>query len=296
MKRLWGHGAAELRGSAFGVPATLFLLVFSAFPLLQMLAMAFSDVGFGNVIRGEWPLVGFDNFNTLLKGPTFLEALTNTLTFVAIVVVLSIVGGMGVAILIRKATRTGRITQAILVFAWTLPPVVSGSAWKFLLFSNGVVNQLLGRTDDAILWLADPGIALFSVATVNAWAALPFAALVLKAGLLGLSRETEEAAAVDGATTWQTFWRINLPQLRPVILVLAVLLIVYAFRSFDYIIVMTQGGPGTASATLPYLGYVLSFRLGFFGRGAAAALVAGLFVAVLAWAYVRLTRREVAPS
>ena len=278
----------------FGLPATIFLIAFSVYPLIQLLAMSVSEVSFGNIIRGPWDIVGTRNFEELAGSSAFPEALRNTLVFVTIVTLISMTAGMGVAILIRPSTRISRIAQAVLVLAWTLPPVVSGSAWKFMLFSSGVVNELLGRHDDPILWLADPGIALFTVATVNAWAAVPFAALVLKAGLLGIPRETEEAAWVDGASARQTFRSVVLPQLRPVVLVLAVLIVVYAFRSFDYIFVMTQGGPGTSSATLPYLGYVLSFRLGFFDRGAAAAVVAGLLVAALAWAYVRASRDEAA--
>jgi len=276
----------------FGLPAGVFLLAFSVYPLYQLFQMAFSDVSFRNIIRGGWEPVGTKHFADLLSNPGFFNALTNTLIFVVIVLVVSVVGGMAVALLIRPSSTTSRIAQAVLIFAWTLPPVVSGSAWKFLLFSNGVVNELLPTGGNQVLWLADPRLALYTVAVVNAWAALPFAALVLKAGLISLPREPEEAAAVDGASAPRTFWFITLPQLRPVLAVLSVLIVVYAFRSFDFIFVMTQGGPGTASSTLPYLGYVLSFRLGIFGRGAAAALIAGLFIIFLAWLYIRMTRRD----
>lgn len=272
----------------------MFVAVFGIYPLLELFRMSVSTVGFANILDNRWPFVGFDNFSTLFDSPTFSEALTNTLIFVTLVVSISVVGGMAAALALRAATLPRRLTLALLVFVWTLPPVVSGSVWRFLFSSEGVVNEAISRTHihEPVFWLSDPSLSLYSVAFVNAWAALPFAALVLRAGLMGIPPQTMEAAAVDGASGWRTFWYVTLPQLRPVVLVLIVLITVYAFRSFDFIFIMTLGGPGTSSTTLPYLAYQQAFTLGFFDLGAAVAVIAGLFVAVTAAFYVRLTRRE----
>lgn len=288
-----GRAVSFVGRNWFPLPATTLLLALSALPFLELLRMSVSDVGFGNVATGDWAFTGLDNFDALRGSPAFGETVRNTAIFVTIVVLVSVAGGLAIAHLLMPATVPRRIVQAMLVFAWALPPVVSGSAWKFLLFSNSVVSSVVGAAgvEQPPYWLADPDLALFSVAAVNAWAATPFTALVFKAGLLDIPRDTLEAAEVDGASARQRFWFVVLPQLRPVVLVLGVLVTVYAFRSFDFLFVMTQGGPGTASSTLPYLAYLLSFRLGFFGRGAVAALITGACIAVLAFIYVRAFRR-----
>ena len=275
----------------FILPAALFMVVFAGYPLFEMARMSFSKVGFENLL-GHWPYVGTKNFTDLFATPDFNSALKNTLIFVTVVVAVSMVGGMAAALLIQRSTRGTRFVQALLLFSWMLPPVVSGSVWKFLFASDGALNGILHTVGvKPVLWLVEPGFVLYAVAFVNAWAALPFAAIVLKAGLLGIPQDTQEAGAVDGAGSWRVFWQITLPQLLPIIFVLTVIITVYAFRSFDFLFVMTQGGPGTASTTLPYLAYRDAFVIGFFGQGAAAAMVSGLCVAAAALFYVRLTRR-----
>lgn len=275
----------------FVLPAALFMVVFAGYPLFEMVRMSVSKVGFENLL-GHWAYVGAKNFTDLFAAPDFSSALKHTLIFVAVVVAVAMVGGMEAALLIQRSTRGTRFVQALLLFSWMLPPVVSGSVWKFLFASNGALNGIFHVFGvKPVLWLVEPGLVLYAVAFVNAWAALPFAAIVLKAGLLGIPRDTQEAGAVDGARSWRVFWQITLPQLLPIVLVLTVIITVYAFRSFDFLFVMTQGGPGTASTTLPYLAYRDAFVIGFFGQGAAAAMVSGLCVAAAALFYVRLTRR-----
>jgi len=127
---------------------------------------------------------------------------------------------------------------------------------------------------------------------VTVWVTVPFAAVVFRAGLMDLPMEVLEAAEIDGAGRWQSFWRITLPLLRPVVLVLAVLIVVYAFRSFDLLYAMTQGGPGTSSTTLPYLAYKEAFQQFDFSTGAAVAVISLMIVSVLAAVYVRVSHRE----
>lgn len=274
------------------VPAAAVLGLLGVFPVYELVRMSMSDVDFSNIVGGSWPNVGLENFRTLDDTGRFGEAFGNTVKFVLVVVGLALLGGMATAVIIRRPSRPRTVLQALLVFAWTLPPIVSGSVWKFLLFTDGVVNDLLGRLGiEPILFLADPDIVLYAVAFVNAWQALPFAAIILKAGLMDIPPELLEAAEVDGASGWRSFFHITLPLLRPVIFVLTVLLIVYALRSFDFIYVMTTGGPGTSSTTLPYLAYREAFEFGEFGRGAAVAVVAGSMIAVAAFVYVHLARR-----
>jgi multiple sugar transport system permease protein len=274
------------------LPAAAFLGLLGVFPLYELVRMSVSEVDFSNIATGDWESVGADNFRALDDSGRFGDASRNTVIFVIIVVSMSMIGGLFVATIIRRPTLPRRTLQALLIFAWTLPPIVSGSVWKFMLFTDGVLNDILVRFGrEPTLFLVDSNIALVSVAVVNAWQALPFAAIILKAAMLDVPSEVLEAAEVDGASKWRSFVHVTLPHMMPVILVLTVLISVYALRSFDLIYVMTNGGPGTATTTLPYLAYREAFEFGNFGVAGAIAVVAGVVIAIAAVLYVWLTNR-----
>lgn len=275
----------------FVAPAGLLLLIFSLAPFIELARMSVSSVRFASVVKGIWKFVGAKNFLTLHQNPDFLLSLSNTVIFVAIVVGGSMIGGLFVANLIRLPRSTSMLLQSLAVLAWSLPAVVTGSVWRFMLAPEGVVNRITGWAGiPEQLFIANPRIALYSVALVTAWQTLPFAALVIKAGLLDVPRETIEAARIDGAGPSQTYFLVVLPQLRAVLAVLFVLIAVYAFRSFDVLFVMTQGGPGTATTTLPYLGYKTAFDNDDFGHAAAMAVISCVFIFVLGFYYARLQR------
>lgn len=139
--------------------------------------------------------------------------------------------------------------------------------------------------------LVDGHLPLISVALVNAWTVVPFATLVFRAALLDMPPEIPAAAEVDGARPPQLLRYVILPLLRPTILVLGVLALIYAFKSFDYIYVMTFGGPGTASTTLPFLSYRLAFEIYGYSQGASVALIT-VAIVLLALLYMRQVRRE----
>lgn len=278
----------------FLLPAAVYLLLLALYPFLNLVMMSLSEVSAANVVQGNWPFTGLDNVYSLLALNDFLQAVPNTLIYVAIVVGLGMVGGLGSAVVLQRPGVLSGIVLGLMVFTWAMPPVVLGSLWKFLLLPKGLINAVvggLGLINEPVLWLVNRNLALVSVALVNAWAILPFTALVFRAGLLDIPVEMLEAARVDGASEWQQFLFVKLPLLLPVALILLILTVVYAFRSFDFIYVMTYGGPGISTTTLPFLSYRLTFVNFRFGQGSAVALLTIAVVAVLAVAYVRVTRR-----
>jgi multiple sugar transport system permease protein len=283
---------------AFIIPAAVFLAIFSFFPMLQLLRMSLSDVS-SATLNAAWKFAGFDNFAADAAQGDLGGAFTNTTIFVLVVTVVGLVGGLVAAILLSASTRGAAFVLGLMVFIWALPPVVNGSVWKFLLGDSGLFNAVLqgvGLTHTAVPFLYDQHFALMSVAIVNSWAVIPFNALVFRAAILGIPGETFEAARIDGANRWQEIRHMILPAVRPTTLVLTVLTIVYAFRSFDFIYVMTYGGPGTATNTLPFLSYLQAFVRYDFGLGAATAVISVLLVLVLAFIYARSVRREEANS
>jgi multiple sugar transport system permease protein len=282
----------------FLLPAAVFLGLFSVFPLFQLLRMSVSKVR-AATLNGEWVFTGLDNFTAGFASGESTQALYRTGIFVFVVTLLGMVIGLTAAIALRTKGRWSGFLLALMVFVWALPPVVNGSVWKFLLGDSGLFNSLLmssGLRDTAIPFLYDQYWALMAVAFVNSFVVIPFNALVFRAALMNISPETFEAAALDGANKWQEIRHIMLPSVRPTTLVLLVLTIVYGFRSFDFIYVMTYGGPGTATNTMPFLGYLQAFVRYDFGLGSATSVVTVLGVLVLAAVYARSIRREESES
>jgi multiple sugar transport system permease protein len=282
----------------FLLPAVVFLGMFSIYPLIQLLRMSVSSVT-SATLNADWAWTGLDNLRRGLESGETGQALGRTVVFVAIVTVLGMVVGFGAAVALRTAGWWSGALLALMVFVWALPPVVNGSVWKFLLNDAGLFNTVLtglGLRDTPVPFLYDQYWALFAVAFVNSFAVIPFNTLVYRAALMTIDPEVFEAAQLDGATSWQQIRHIMIPSVRPTSLVLLILTLVYGFRSFDFIYVMTYGGPGTATNTLPFLGYLQAFVRYDYGLGAATSVVAVVGVLVLAVLYARSIRREEADS
>ncbi|MBV9135365.1 MAG: sugar ABC transporter permease [Chloroflexi bacterium] len=285
--------ALHLHGKGlFLVPAALYLAALTFFPMYQLVRMSFSHVT-PEVLYKPWPFVGLSEFQQAIKSPDFSQALLNTLIYVGVVLFTGLVGGFIAALILWRSTPLTSIAFGVVVFVWAMPPLVNASVWRFLLDQRGLVDSILALFHlPGVLWLAEGRLPLVAVALVNAWASVPFATIVYRAALMDIPQELLEAAAVDGAVPRQIVLRVIVPLLRPVIVVLSVVTIVYAFRSFDFIYIMTSGGPGTISTTLPYLAYREAFQVYQYSVGAATAVIAVLIVLVMAVVYMRQVRAE----
>lgn len=286
------HGHPVLQISSYVVPAVVVVATLSVFPIIQLVRMALSDVGPATLI-GNWDFIGGANFSEVFDDPGFWEAARSTALFTVVLLVANLVIGFLAASILSATTRLSSLVLSLMVLVWALPPLVSGSVWKFLLSGDGAINAVLtgiglGKVD----WLSDPDLALWSVAFVASWASVPFATLLIRGGLLAIPTEVLEAASLDGARFWQINWRIVIPMIRPTLSVLVILTILYAFRSFDFVYVMTSGGPGTVTTTLPYLAYQTAFKTYSFGLGAAIAALSMIVVVVLAVPYILGVRKE----
>lgn len=277
---------------AYLLPALLLSAVLCVYPLVQMVRMALSDVGPSTLI-GAWDFTGLENVREVLGTPGFWEASRATAVFTLVVLVVDLLIGYVAAMALSRRGQLASAVLSLMVLVWALPPLVSGSVWKFILAGDGAINSLLGFAGvPPVDWLSDPDLALWSVSAVAAWASLPFAILVLRGGLMSIPLEVFEAAAIDGAGPIRLALRVVLPLLRPTLMVLVILVILYAFRSFDFVYVMTSGGPGTVTTTLPYLAYQEAFKTYSFGIGGAIAMLSMAAVALLAIPYVRGVRNE----
>lgn len=276
----------------FAAPAVLFMAALSIYPLTVLVRMSFSEVTPSTVLGG-WSWVGLANFLPVLTSSTFWASVAATAYFTVLLLVVNLVVGFFVASLISVPARGGALLQGVMIFVWALPPVVIGNVWKFMFADDGIVNRALGLLGAGpVGWLSDPALAIWSVASVAAWASLPFSVMLMRSAMLNIPTELFDAAAVDGCRYWQRQLRVVLPMLRPTMFILAIFTVMYGFRSFDFVYVLTSGGPGTSSATLPFYAYRETFTRFDFSQGSAVATISLVVVFLLGFAYLRAAREE----
>lgn len=226
---------------------------------------------------------GIGNYLSLFASADFQNSIIVTLLFVGASVGLSIILGLGLALLLSENLRFRRVIRTLIILPIVLPPVVVGFTWKFLLSSEvGVIGayflRLIGL--ERVSPLGDPTLALLSVILADVWGKTPLPFLIFLAGLYAIPPTYYEVAKIDGASSIQMFKHITIPHLKKALIVAIILRTIDAFNSFDTIFVMTKGGPGTATQTLPLLGWKIGFY--YFDLGSAAALgVILLFLVML---------------
>jgi multiple sugar transport system permease protein len=281
---------------AFLAPVTAYLLVFYAYPLYRNLDLSLRDYTVRSFVQGGAPFTGLANYRTVLRDPTFAPALVHTMVFTMASIAVQFALGMALAVFFSQHFRLSATLRALFLVPWLLPLIVSASTWSWLLNSDsGLVNSVLhGLGIAPVNWLTSPGWSLVSVLVANIWIGIPFNLVVLYSGLQTISPHLYEAAALDGANSWQRFWRVTLPLLRPVSAITLLLGLVYTLKVFDIIWIMTRGGPTDSSTTFA----TWSYRLGFgnllprFGPGAAVGNLLIVMALGFGLIYIRMQRRR----
>ncbi|WP_219412583.1 carbohydrate ABC transporter permease [Pseudonocardia nigra] len=291
-RRRAGNGMNHL----FLLPAVVFVAVTVIYPLVYNVVQAFQDVGLREIVDGGAEWVGFANFADQFGRPEFWRALYLSLAYTVGTVTLTYVGGLALALLFVREFRGRNVMRALLLLAWILPTVVGANVWRWLLDgSYGLLNAALrglGLIDQDVFWLGRPGPALVSVIVGTAWSFAPFAMILLVAGLQSVPSMLYEAARIDGANAWQQFRWVTLPALRPVSITVMLLIFIFAFKTFDTVYLMTGGGPGGATLTLPLYAYQEAFEFRRYDTAAVATTVMLLVPLILSIFYFRSLRRE----
>lgn len=205
--------------------------------------------------------------------------------------------GFAAALVLNQSFAWRGLARALVVVPWALPSVITGLMWTWMYdFNVGVVNDLLlrlGLIDAPLAWLARPDTALYAVILALIWQGFPFFAITTLAGLQTIPAERYEAAELDGATRFQRLRHVILPGLADVLATALLLRIIWVANSLDVILVMTGGGPGYATHTLPLYAFLKAYSGMEFGQGAALALVLTAILLVVVAAYVRRAARDV---
>jgi len=279
-----------LIGLALILPSFLIILGISLQPILTTLYLSLFEVPRGINLQNTF--VGLGNYISLLSEPIFWATIGRTFYFTVISVGIELVLGLAIAQLIHAHPPGWQFLRTSLIIPWAVPTIVNGTMWRWIYNADyGALNGLLlqlGLIDKYIPWLTKPDMAMNLVILADIWHSVPFIALILQAALATLPPDLEEAAAVDGATAFQYFWFIRLPLLRPAILVALIIRTVEAFRAFDIIYVITNGGPANGTVTISFLTYLEMFSFGHAGRGSALSFLISLFTLTLAFIYIRM--------
>jgi multiple sugar transport system permease protein len=273
----------------------VFVAVTVLFPMAYSLYNSLRDLNIGSLLTGEASFAGLANYRRVLGGEAFWHALAISALFTLGSLLLQLAFGLAMAMFFARDFPLSGALRSLILVAWVLPPLVSGTLWRWMLDGDyGVVNLglgLIGLGSDHY-WLNEPSTALWATILANTWVGVPFNMLLLLVGLQNIPDPLYEAATIDGATAWQRFRHITLPLLRPVAVTAAILGLIYTFKAFDIVFIMTGGGPVDATTVLPLYAYQLSFRFFRLGDGAAAATLLVAIPLVLSVLYVRRMREE----
>lgn len=258
-------------------PALLFLAVMIAYPLGKVIHDAFSQV---NLIKPNVSgFAGLDNFKTILNDEHFWNDAKNTVIWTVCSVAGEYIVGMLAAVLLNQKFKGRAIFRTCVFILWLVPIIVAGMTWDWMLNTDfGIVNYLLTHLhiiQAPINFLGDARFAMATVIFVNIWRSFPYYTISFLAAMQSIPGDLSEAAAIDGAGMFTRFFRITLPQLKSVSLVIVFIHVIWTAINFDFIWVMTEGGPNYATETLPIMIYRYSMKK--FNVGAASALSTMMF-------------------
>jgi multiple sugar transport system permease protein len=281
-------------GWGFSAPALIVIAAVTIFPIVYSVVMSFNNV---TVSGSGFSLDGFtvSNYNLLIHAALWRNALFFTVYYTVVTVIFELVLGTCIALVLERLVAGRGWMMALLLIPWSMITVINAELWNYIYNGTyGIADYILGGLGFGHpVILGTPTPAIIGVMIADIWKTTPFVAIIVLAGLVMLPGDVYEAAEVDGASGWTTFWTITLPLLRPTIALAVMFRVLQAFGLFDLPYVMTGGGPGTATQSLAILAYNALFKNLSFGPGAAVASSTALLVLLGCLATLRVFRAQV---
>jgi multiple sugar transport system permease protein len=300
MSTLWSAGQKDFTGETreallFMLPLLVFIVTLVLIPVLgTLIDSLYRDVTF--LPRKS---IGWANYLALVKDPAFRKSLRFTFFFVLVSVPLEVTLGLLIALVVNEPFPLRGVVRAALLIPWAIPMAISGRIFQLMFnYSYGAANfllTLLHISAARVNWLGSEAGAFAALVITDTWKTTPFAAIIFLAGLSSIPEELYGQARVDRATLVQRFFRITLPLLKPVLIVTFLFRTIQALQIFDYIYVLTGGGPGGSTTSIPLFAYNY-FASGDFGYGSASSVILFLMAFGLSITYLGLgTLRRQAP-
>lgn len=284
------------------VPALAILTLFFLYPASYNIALSFQKISLFQLREGG-EYVGLANYEELIHDEDLGAVLKNTVVWLTLATVgLRLLLGMGLALLLNAAVlqrwRLSGVATTLTLIPWVVPPVVAVATWKLMLHPRyGAINQIgteLGLLDEGIPFLVMTDTVWWSIVAIVVWRELPFVAISFLAGLKSIPDDIYEAARVDGASRVQSFAFVTLPMLRPVIIIVTLLTVIWTYNNFVYVWLTTQGGPGNYTqvlATQVYTEAFTNYRLGY-GATVGVLMIVTMLVFALIY-FVTVFKRNV---
>jgi len=273
-------------------PAIVLIALVMLVPLVIGISYSFQSISLLNPFETGW--IGLKNYSQLWADAKFWKALVNTFWWTLGSVFFQFFLGLGLALILNAGFRGQRLIQALVFLPWAVPTFLSALTWAWLF--NPVIGPIphwlaaVGILSEPYNILANPAIAMWGPITANIWFGIPFFAITLLAALQSIPRELYEAAAIDGASPWQSFTKVTLPFLAPMIAITVMLRTIWIANFADLIFVMTGGGPANSTQILSTYIFTTAFRKLDFGYASAIAVI--LLLLLLAYAAVLLKMRQ----
>ncbi|WP_375082871.1 carbohydrate ABC transporter permease [Microbacterium sp. CR_7] len=294
MRQRRREARARLEVILLAGPALVVFLAFVIFPVLMAAYYGFfSWQGYGV----PTDFVGLKNYLTILQDPLFIDALTHNGVILVMSLVLQGPVAILLALLLNRRMRGQSLIRVLIFVPYVISEVVVGTGWSLMLQTSGALNALLTNMGLGALatdWLSDPAIAIWTLMAIITWKYVGFAVILFLAGLQGIPQELHEAAAIDGASYWQTQWRITLPLLAPTLRIWAFLSIIGSLQLFDLVYIIWGQYIASTAGTSTMATYMVSEgrNAGNFGYGNAVAVVLFVISLIVALIYQRAVLRR----
>jgi len=302
MKDFWasaGHTAKKLWsddrffGAILIAPLLIWLAVILVYPFMSVIWLGFTNAG---VIGGRQEFIGLENYRYLLSNPEFWDSLGKTAIWALGNALVQTILGLALALSLNRPFRGQGVIRNWIILPWIVPTVTTVVMWRWMLSGSfGVVNYVLvklGVIEEMISFLGQANVAMPAVTLINSWRWFPFITIIFLAGLQRIPKSEHEASLVDGASASQRFRFVTFPYLKPIMLLMGLLGILWSVNTFDVIWLSTQGGPGSATETLALLIYDVGFKRLQMGRGAALSVLFFLIMIGFSVLYAYLNLRK----
>ena len=270
------------------IVAIALLIFFVVFYIIPIFSVLFGSVHKWNPLKGTFRFSGMDNWRKVFHSDLFWQSMLNTVLFSAIATFFRVVLGLALSsALYSRLTRCKSLFR-VLYYLPTITPLVAVTfVWKFIFDPQiGLLDQLLGTN---INWLFDNRYAMIAILILTIWKDFGYAVIIFLGAMCSLPQDCFEAAEIDGAGSWQRFRRLTLPLLKPTVLFIVITSLISYFQSYIPVMVLTQGGPGTATYLASYLIFNEAFSKYNFGYASALSFVLFVFIAVMTWLSFRVS-------